>query len=275
MQGTEVGAAVGIAGPLRYLTPSDARNLRCPLPMLSSRLLRLPAVALVLALAVPAFAQAPPQIVAAERGRAVRYDTGATGQPTASGEPYNPERMTLAHPTLPFGTLVQLSNLESGQTVTARVNDRVPAGGTLRVQVSARTADQLGLSARGGDVTLRLDEDEVAFLRVKAMREKERAQAASAASPAVAQASPARGFTVQLASFTDEGRATAKANELRGAWVLPVTVGEQQVYRVCYGVFPTAEGAAASEASLRSRGVEGFVKSLDASPIRTTSLGGE
>ena len=222
-------------------------------------------------LGAPVLAQDDPQIVSMERGRAARYDTGATGQRTASGEPYNPERMTLAHPTLPFGTLVQLTNPESGQTVTARVNDRTPASAPLRVQVSARAADQLGLAARGGDVTVRLDEDEVAFLRVQAMREKERAQSA-AASPPMASATE-RGFTVQLASFTDEGRATAKANDLRGAWVLPVTVGEQRVYRVCYGVFATAESAAASAASLRSRGVEGFVKSLDAPPMRTTSLG--
>lgn len=227
----------------------------------------------VLPLAVPASAQTAPQVVAVERGQAVRYDTGATGQSTASGEPYNPERMTLAHPTLPFGTLVQLTNDDNGEVVTARVNDRTPSVSPLRVQVSARTADQLGLSARGGDVTVRLDEDEVAFLRVQAMREKERAlQAASAAPPTAAVAG--RGFTVQLASFTDEGRATANANDLRGAWVLPVTVGEQRVYRVCYGVFATSESAAVSAASLRSRGIDGFVKSLDAPPMRTTALGG-
>jgi rare lipoprotein A len=238
-----------------------------------SRLICLLAALLVLPLGAPVLAQDAPQIVAMERGRAARYDTGSTGQRTASGEPYNPERMTLAHPTLPFGTLVQLTNSESGQTVTARVNDRTPASGPLRVHVSARTADQLGLAARGGDVTLRLDEDEVAFLRVQAMREKERVQRATAAPSPTASATE-RGFTVQLASFSDESRAAAAANDLRGAWVLPVTVGEQRVYRVCYGVFATAESAAASAASLRSRGVEGFVKSLDAPPMRTTSLGG-
>ena len=231
----------------------------------------------VLPLAAPVLAQTAPQVVAMERGRAARYDPGATGQPTASGEPYNPERMTLAHPTLPFGTLVQLTNAENGQTVTARVNDRTPASPSLRVQVSARTADQLGLAARGGDVTLRLDEDEVAFLRVQAMREKDRAlHAASPPATATGHTASAteRGYTVQLASFSDEGRATAKANDLRGAWVLPITVGEQRVYRVCYGVFATAESAAVSATSLRNRGVEGFVKSLDAPPMRTTSLGG-
>jgi rare lipoprotein A len=213
------------------------------------------------------------EIVETEPGHAVRYDPGATGQATASGEPYNPERMTVAHPTLPFGTLVELVNDANGQRVTARVNDRMPDLGTLRIRVSARTADQLGLGARGGAVTVRLDEDEVAFLRVRAMREKERALAARPRGTATAV--EGRGFTVQIASFSDEARATARADELRGAWVLPVEIGPGVVYRVCYGVFPTSERAAISEASLRRRGIEGFVKSLDAPPMRTTTLGSE
>ncbi len=221
--------------------------------------------------AFPAAAQDDSSITASERGLAVRYDPGATGRATASGEPYNPERATLAHPTLPFGTLVEVMNLANGQTVMARVNDRAPASASLRVQVSARAADGLGLGARGGDVVVRLDEDEVALLRVRAMREKARAQAASVAPP-VAQAS-SRGFTVQLASFSDEGRATAHASQLRGAWVLPVTVNGSRVYRVCYGVFPTAESAASGQVRLAERGIDGFVKSLDAAPARTTSEG--
>jgi rare lipoprotein A len=225
-------------------------------------------LALAAVLAAPAFAQAPTEVLTVEAGLAVRYNAGATGQATASGEPYNPERMTLAHPTLPFGTLVALTNEANGQTVTARINDRVPVADDLRVRLSARAADRLGLPARGGAVTLRLDEDEIAFLQVRAMQEKNGVRAEESTTPVEGQ-----GFTVQLASFSDEARAKAKADELRGAWVLPITVGADRVYRVCYGVFATAERAAASEASLRSRGIEGFVKSLDAPPMRTTSLG--
>jgi hypothetical protein len=180
--------------------------------------------------------------------------------------------MTLAHPALPFGTLVDVVNEANGQRVTARVNDRMPATDALRVRISARAADQLGLSARGGNVTLRLDEDEIAYLRVKAMRERERARRAERTP---AQEVEGRGFTVQIASFSDEARAMARADELRGAWVLPVTVGSEVVYRVCYGVFATSQRAALSEASLRRRGIEGFVKSLDAPPMRSASLGGE
>ncbi len=242
------------------------RDFRPPARPAMPRLL----IVVLALLAFPATAQDIPQ---SERGHAARYESGATGRPTASGEPYNPERATLAHPTLPFGTLVQLTNLANGQSITARVSDRAPAAASLRVLVSAAAADRLGLGARGGEVVLRLDEDEIALLRVRAMREKDRAAAAAVAAPPVAPAS-SRGFTVQLASFSDPARATATADELRGAWVLPVTVGGTQVYRVCYGVFPTSEGAASSASRLQARGIDGFVKSLDAPPARTVATGG-
>lgn len=222
-------------------------------------------------LAGPAFAQPTPPFQATERGHAARYDASATGAPTASGEPYNPERLTLAHPTLPFGTLVRLTNLANGQTVTARVNDRARASGDLRVKLSARTADHLGLPARGGTVVLKLDEDEVALLAERAAREKERAKAAraTAAAPLAADVASGTRYTVQLASFSDEARAVAKADEIRGAWVLPVSLDGTTVYRVCYGVFHSVERATDGLASLSERGLDGFVKTLDAPAART------
>lgn len=216
--------------------------------------------------ATPALAQ-PAEIAATERGHAVRYEAGATGLPTSSGEPYNPERLTLAHPTLPFGTLVQLTNLANGQTVMARINDRAPSSETLRIQVSARTADHLGLTAQGGDVVLALSADEVALLEERAVREK--ANAEMLASVPVTRAASGQRFTVQLASFSDKTRAVAKADQLRGAWVQPVQVHGATVYRVCYGVFDSADRAANGRVFLQARGQDGFVKSLDAPIVRT------
>lgn len=194
-----------------------------------------------------------------ERGHAARYRVGATGTPTASGEPYNPERMTLAHPALPFGTLVQVTNPANGATVTARVNDREAARGVL-VHLSARTADQLGLPARGGQVELRLRPAERDLL--EARREREARPPAAAAPPAV----PYSRFTVQIASFLEEPRAVALAGQVRGAYVLPVVVESRTLYRVCHGVFESAEAASEGQARLREQGVEGFVKGLDAPP---------
>jgi len=48
------------------------------------------------------------------------------GAETANGEKIDPQALTAAHRTLPFGTMLRVTNLETGRTVTVRVNDRGP-----------------------------------------------------------------------------------------------------------------------------------------------------
>ena len=50
----------------------------------------------------------------------------ASGSRTASGEPFSPGTLTAAHRTLPFGTMVRVTNLRNGRTVIVRINDRGP-----------------------------------------------------------------------------------------------------------------------------------------------------
>ena len=68
----------------------------------------------------------PTPIVQGERGIASWYGHPYHGRPTASGEIYNMYDMTAAHRTLPFGTRVTVHDLENGQDVTVRINDRGP-----------------------------------------------------------------------------------------------------------------------------------------------------
>jgi len=75
-------------------------------------------------LRAPSTAAAP--IVQGERGIASWYGHPYHGRPTASGEIYNMYDMTAAHRTLPFGTRVTVHDLENGQDVTVRINDRGP-----------------------------------------------------------------------------------------------------------------------------------------------------
>ncbi|HVL98342.1 MAG TPA: septal ring lytic transglycosylase RlpA family protein [Egibacteraceae bacterium] len=69
---------------------------------------------------------AAPAAARAEQGRASKYAASFDGEPTASGEPYDPEAMTAAHRTLPLGTRVTVTNHANGKSVTVRVNDRGP-----------------------------------------------------------------------------------------------------------------------------------------------------
>ena len=48
------------------------------------------------------------------------------GTKTASGEKFNPQDLTAAHPTLPFGTKLRVTDVSTGRSVTVRVNDRGP-----------------------------------------------------------------------------------------------------------------------------------------------------
>jgi rare lipoprotein A len=59
-------------------------------------------------------------------GRMAHYGRKFDGRKTASGERFNSGAMTMAHKTLPFGTLVKVTNLANKRSVVVRVNDRGP-----------------------------------------------------------------------------------------------------------------------------------------------------
>lgn len=79
-------------------------------------------------------------------GKASWYEF--TGR-TASGEPADPDGLTAAHPTLPFGTRVQVKNLRNGRTVEVRVNDRGPHTGGRIIDLSRAAARAIGMIRSG------------------------------------------------------------------------------------------------------------------------------
>jgi rare lipoprotein A len=83
-------------------------------------------------------------------GRASWYGDGNTrGMRTASGEPLDPQALTGAHPTLPFGTRVRVTNLRNGRSTRIRINDRGPFTGGRVIDVSYAAACELGMMGRG------------------------------------------------------------------------------------------------------------------------------
>lgn len=70
-------------------------------------------------------------------------------QMTASGEIFDKRAMTAAHPTLPFGTLVEVINLGNGKRTKVRINDRGPFKPGRIIDVSEAAAEELGMQARG------------------------------------------------------------------------------------------------------------------------------
>ena len=70
-------------------------------------------------------------------------------QQTANGEKFNPSELTAAHPTLPFGSRLRVTNLATGRSVVVRVNDRGPFVPGRVVDVSYSAAETLGIVHRG------------------------------------------------------------------------------------------------------------------------------
>jgi rare lipoprotein A len=82
-------------------------------------------------------------------GTASWYGSFFQGKPTASGEPYNMNDFTAAHPTLPLGTMVKVTNLRNGRSAVVRINDRGPVVDGRIIDVSYNVARALDFKNKG------------------------------------------------------------------------------------------------------------------------------
>lgn len=81
-----------------------------------------------------------------DEGLASWYGQELRGRPTASGEPFDPNGLTAAHRTLPFGSCVRVERVGTERSVEVRVNDRGPFIRGRIIDLSARAARELGIS---------------------------------------------------------------------------------------------------------------------------------
>ena len=98
---------------------------------------------------VPVPAPAPRDGAAHQVGMASWYGGKFHGRTTASGEPYDMNALTAAHPKLPFGTKVRVTNLANGRSVVLRINDRGPYVKPRIIDVSRQAAERLGFRRAG------------------------------------------------------------------------------------------------------------------------------
>ena len=82
-------------------------------------------------------------------GTASWYGSYFDGKETASGEPFDMYDLTAAHPTLPLGTFVKVTNLRNGKSVVVRVNDRGPVVEGRIIDLSYQAACVLHLEHQG------------------------------------------------------------------------------------------------------------------------------
>jgi rare lipoprotein A len=105
--------------------------------------------ALLVLACTASLAQAQAQQDANETGLASWYGKRFHGRRTASGEAFDMHALTAAHPNLPFGSWVRVSDPDNGRSVDVRINDRGPHVKQRIIDLSRGAAQALGLVGRG------------------------------------------------------------------------------------------------------------------------------
>lgn len=120
-------------------------------------------ILLVASLMLAPLARAPSSHVSTEQikeGWATFYTKRRAGRRTASGERYDPRALVAAHPTLPFGTQLRVTRIETGVSVVVRVIDRGPSHAQRRhgyiIDLSRAAAESLAF-VRQGRARVRLE----------------------------------------------------------------------------------------------------------------------
>ena len=188
-----------------------------------------------------------------ERGVASWYGPTFHGGRTATGETYDMNAMTGAHPTLPLPTWVRVTNLQNGRSVVVRLNDRGPFSNNRIIDLSHAAAEQLDMIRAG-----------TAMVEVQSLA----GGSAGAESASVAQPAAAPRFFAQAGAFAEEENARRMAERLRGARIGEVAVSEtrvdgRRIFRVRVGPVAGVGEFDALIERLRQAGVESARLALD------------
>jgi rare lipoprotein A len=210
-------------------------------------------------------------------GTASWYGPTFHGQATSSGEIFDQEGITAAHPTLPIPSLVQVTNLATGREIVVRVNDRGPYVGDRVIDLSRGAARVLGFDQAG-----------TAQVHVRYLGPAPRLVTASGASAPVAAApaearpfasgptdltppamsapapvqsaqaaAPTGAYVVQVGAYSDLANAQRVRTAVESAG--PVNVDARQtargeIYRVRVGPFASSADAEAARAAIARLG---------------------
>jgi len=170
-----------------------------------------------------------------EEGNASWYGEPFNGRRASNGEIYDMYKLTAAHRTLPFDTMVRVTNLSNGKSTTVRITDRGPFVENRIIDLSLAAAREIDLVGPG-----------VAPVRVEVLGN---------------HVDPTAGFfTVQVGAFKDRGNAERLRDRLNASYspifIQQYDAPEGTYYRVRVGKISGEDGAQQFSEQLRSR--EGF-----------------
>lgn len=206
--------------------------------------------------ATPSAPSVPAAIGASETGLASWYGHPYHGRAAANGEIYDMEKLTAAHRTLPFGTMVRVTNLTNGKTVDVRIIDRGPFVAGRIIDLSHAAAQEIEIIGPGV-AQVRLD-----ILALQPVMSSE------------------NWYAVQAGAFQDKDRAErlrAQMEQTHGTARLVLRKGYPTLWRVLVGKEHTEDSANALADQIRRAVGTGFVVRLDepaASPITGSPASG-
>jgi rare lipoprotein A len=113
-----------------------------------------------------------------ERGEASWYGDEFDGRPTARGEPFDQDALTAAHPDLPLGAEVDVTNLANGRSVEVEINDRGPFVKNRVIDLSKGAAEKLDM-VEDGTAPVRIEANQEELDRATATETQPGRQAAA------------------------------------------------------------------------------------------------
>lgn len=210
----------------------------------------------------------------AQIGIASYYASKFHGKPTASGEKYNMNDFTAAHPSLPFQTFVKVTNLKNKKSVIVRINDRGPHVKSRVIDLSKAAAKKIGLIQSG-----------TAKVKIEVVKNNN-AENISETEPA-SKSHPInnidlkegyiyneeykvihlKGCYIQTASFSDLNNALESVNDLKRnfsyTFYIEVSkVKSKKVFRVLTGPFANKNIAESELKKIKKAGFKGLVREI-------------
>ncbi|HXG18406.1 MAG TPA: septal ring lytic transglycosylase RlpA family protein [Methylomirabilota bacterium] len=170
------------------------------------------------------------------------YGPGFHGKRTANGEIYNQYDLTAAHPTLPLGARVMVTNLHTNQAIEVRINDRGPYVDGRVIDLSYAAARSIGLYQPG-----------VAPVRIEVL---------ASVAPVLTVA-----YAVQLGSYADASQAASLKARFSGrykdVYISPMDTGLKRYYLVRLGPFSRREEALTRAEEVARMGMQVIVVEED------------
>jgi len=187
-----------------------------------------------------------------QKGQASYYGKGFHGKKTASGETFSQTEMTAAHRQLPLGSKVLVENLETGEKIEVKINDRGPYAEPKRriIDLSKAAADSIGLVEQG-----------VGPVRVTVTERP----------PTAKQVDEDMLYEVQLGAFEDNEQASAVLDQMKpwfpDTYMAPRNGPAGKYYRVRIGPFESKGEAQRIAASLKRGGHRVFLDEVPESAV--------